>query len=366
MKAGIITHYDVHNHGAQLQMYALSQVLKSLGFSAQALRYNKNYDFYEAGSDKKYNISLKSIPLYFKYLFKNGFRRTLYNFNKKKLLSKFRKKNSLIGEFYSRANNLDLVVIGSDEIFSFESGVNPWYWGIGVQCQNIISYAASFGPTDSDFILKHNVSHLVEGGANNIGTILVRDENSQQLIKQFSGKESEIVCDPVILYSFRDFLKDDFNTFKKPQKKKYCIVYSYDSNMNDKATINAIKEYAKRKNISVYSVGYYHGWCDKNIMVDPLEIFKWFSNADMVFTDTFHGTVISLVTNSQFLTKIRGNGNKLRFLLKQFGVSQREVDNFSDITSFNLEDIDYVSVNERIRTIREKSMKDLVKAIKRQ
>ena len=32
MKIGIITHYDVHNHGALLQLNALVQVLRKLRF----------------------------------------------------------------------------------------------------------------------------------------------------------------------------------------------------------------------------------------------------------------------------------------------------------------------------------------------
>ena len=36
-KTGIITHYDVHNHGAHLQLYALSKVLGTLGYEAKAL-----------------------------------------------------------------------------------------------------------------------------------------------------------------------------------------------------------------------------------------------------------------------------------------------------------------------------------------
>ena len=45
MKIGIITHYDVHNHGALLQLNALIRILSSLGIEAQALQYDKNYDF---------------------------------------------------------------------------------------------------------------------------------------------------------------------------------------------------------------------------------------------------------------------------------------------------------------------------------
>ena len=45
MKYGIITHYDVHNHGALLQLNGLKQVLNSLGIEANALQFDKNYDF---------------------------------------------------------------------------------------------------------------------------------------------------------------------------------------------------------------------------------------------------------------------------------------------------------------------------------
>lgn len=46
MKYGIITHYDVHNHGAVLQLNALIKVLKrDFGIDAKALQFDKNYDF---------------------------------------------------------------------------------------------------------------------------------------------------------------------------------------------------------------------------------------------------------------------------------------------------------------------------------
>ena len=127
MKAGIITHYDVHNHGAQLQLYALSAQLKKYGYDARALTYNKNYDFMELGVENKYNISIRSIPYYLKYLCNKGFSRTFYNFRKKCKLDEFRKKNRLVGEYYSKAKDLDVVVIGSDEIFSIEPGLNPCF-----------------------------------------------------------------------------------------------------------------------------------------------------------------------------------------------------------------------------------------------
>lgn len=42
MKYGIITHYDVHNHGALLQLNTLKQILKLYVIDAQAFRFDKN------------------------------------------------------------------------------------------------------------------------------------------------------------------------------------------------------------------------------------------------------------------------------------------------------------------------------------
>ena len=78
MKIGIITHYDVHNHGALLQLFGLVSFLRERGFEAFALKYSKNYDFMDADSFNKYNISIKSIPFYFRYLKQNGLKKVIF------------------------------------------------------------------------------------------------------------------------------------------------------------------------------------------------------------------------------------------------------------------------------------------------
>lgn len=356
-KAGIITHYDVHNHGAHLQLYALIQELKKMGYEAKALRYHKNYDF--IGSDKadnKYNISIKSIPIYMNYLLENGFDRTLYNIKKRKALSDFRDNMGLIGDYYSMATDLDVVVIGSDEIFSVEAGPNPWYYGIGVPCHNIISYAASFGPCTLKVIDEHNISDLVEAGLKHIDNISVRDNNSAEIVEHYTGKKPIVVCDPVLLYDFHQQLRNK-KSIKNHRNKhgKYCIIYSYDYNMNDGVTVNAIKRYAQKRNLKIFSIGYFHKWCDKNFNVDPLELFQWFMGAEMVFTDTYHGSVISLVSGTQFISRANGNENKLVYLLEQYGVFNRRVYSFNSIEEIANKPIDYTAINSKILEIRNQS-----------
>lgn len=362
-KTGIITHYDVHNHGAQLQLYALSKVLGNYGYEAKALRYKKNYDFMDEDASRKYNISLASIPTYIKYIVHKGFGKTIYNIKKRSTLKRFRASQNLIGDYYSHAKDLELVVIGSDEIFSIEPGLNPCFYGMGVPCENIISYAASFGPTTKEFIYSMHAKEFVEAGLKHISACSVRDENSQCIVKELSGMESPIVCDPVILYGFcEEIARARSNRLNK--KNKYILVYSYDNTMNEDESIAKIKAYAKSKELKLYSVGFYHKWCDKNINLDPLETFDWFVNAEEIITDTFHGAVLSIVTNSSVLVKLKPtNRNKLLWLLKEYGLEDRVLDDFSNLKATSENHIDFDKVNSLISEKREYSLNYLRESI---
>ena len=362
-KTGIITHYDVHNHGAHLQLYALSKVLNSLGYEAKALRYKKNYDFMPENASKKYNITLSSIPTYFKYLIQKGVGRTIYNMRKRSTLKKFRFNQNLIGEYYSHAKDLGLVVIGSDEIFSIEPGLNPWFYGMGVPCKKVISYAASFGSTTKEFICDMNAEEFIEAGLKHLSNCSVRDENSQFIVNSFVNKKAPIVCDPVLLYGYTDEITHARENRRKT-KEKYILVYSYDNTMNESEDVAKIRAYAKAKGLKLYSVGFYHKWCDKNINVDPLDIFDWFVGAEQVITDTFHGAVLSIVTNSTMFVKLKPtNRNKLLWLMKEYGLEDRVLDDFSGLNAFSEKSIDFDKVNGIVDERRQYSLRYLKEAV---
>lgn len=112
MKFGIITHYDVHNHGAILQLNALKEFLATRNIDAQALQFDKNYDFMGVELKAKYNISIKSIGIYTRYLLEQGVAKTIFNYKKRKALNEFKTKHHLIGPFYSNTSDIDATVIG--------------------------------------------------------------------------------------------------------------------------------------------------------------------------------------------------------------------------------------------------------------
>lgn len=355
MKIGIITHHDVHNHGALLQLNALSKELASHGHSAAALSYTKNFDFLDKDAMNKYNITMKSVPYYVKYVMKKGIKKTLFNIKKKSVLEHFRNSNRLVDGYYSKEKHLDCVFVGSDEVFSLEPGLNTFFWGMGVPTKNVFSYAGCFGPTTLEFIREKYAEEFITAGINRFNKISVRDKNSKEIIFDLTKKEVPIVCDPVILYGYENEIKE----MKKPNEEKYIVVYAYDNNMNDKEEVSRIKAFAKSNNLKIISAGFYHNWCDKSINVTPIELINYIKHADYVVTDTFHGSVISIIMNTPFTTKIRGNRNKLGYLLEEYDLLSRETMDFSDLDRMFKQKIDFEQVN-RIISVKRKKSKDYI------
>lgn len=356
LKFGIITHYDVHNHGAVLQLTALIRVLASKGIEAKALRFEKNYDFMGHNLKNKYDVSIKSLGIYFKYLKEKGINCTLYNYNKHRTLNKFKFDTNLIGDYYSESPLLDGVIVGSDEVFALHTGPTPVFFGHCLPTENVMSYAGCFGPTTLQDVHKNHSVPFVKSGLETMKYITVRDKNSADIIEILIGKRPEIVVDPVLLYGF----KEEIDELIAPSISDYLLVYAYDNRMNSPEEIDAIKKYAKNKGLKTLSPGFYHSWCDYNIDVDPINLLSYFKYAKEVITDTFHGSVMSLITGAKLAVKTReSNHLKLSNLLKEYGLEDRIFQDWARLSDTIEPEIDYVSVNNEIQRRRSDSMNHL-------
>ena len=101
-----------------------------------------------------------------------------------------------------------------------------------------------------------------------------------------------------------------------------------------------------------YALGGVQHYCDRFIECSPFEMIAYFQNAKMIVTDTFHGTIFSIITHRQFISIVRNNGygneEKLTDLLEKLGLSKRILINIIDISSVMKEEIDYKLVDEII------------------
>lgn len=348
MNVGILTYFNVNNQGAQLQMYALYHQIKKMGFNPKILSYIKNYDF-KKECEVKYQISLRSIPYYIKhYLFGRGISSTRFNYLKYKKNKKFRLNNFTIEE-YQKAD-IDCAIIGSDEVWSIEFGFNKMLYGHGIPTQFLISYAPSFGQTNLQVINEYGCRESISSGLRQFSRLSCRDLHTQKLVKELIGIDIQIVCDPVLLYDFSQTTM----TVKLP-RAPYLLIYAYEDNLNRQEEVMAICSYAKQNGLLTVSAGTYHKWCDYSIPCNCLQWVEYFRNADQIVTDTFHGTIVSIITGKPMAVMVRNsNSYKLTDLLEQTGLENRRLESItlSELNRVFSQPIDFKILTDRIKEMR--------------
>ena len=91
----------------------------------------------------------------------------------------------------------------------------------------------------------------------------------------------------------------------------------------------------------------------------PFEVLAYFRNAEEVITDTFHGSIFSIITHRPFTTLIRksvgnsyGNEEKLSDLLKRLELNTRMTTKIESVENINEQVINYEKIDEILKTHR--------------
>ena len=360
MRYGIITHYDVHNHGAFLQLNGLIKVLKrDFDIDAQALKFDKDFNFAEAGVKEKHKISIKSVSYFFNYIRERGLKIFLFNIRKKILFSSFVKKENLIGSRSDNSEKLDGIIIGSDEVFALHTGLTPEFFGYNLPSDKVFAYAGCFGPTTIEDVKKLNCETFVADGLASMSGLSMRDQNSIFIARELTGISSTLVVDPVILYGY----KKELQGLTKPNLPKYMLVYAYESRLNDPKEYQPILDYAHKKGMIVVCPGFFHKWADENINTDPIELLRYFKYAECSVTDTFHGCVLSIISGCDMAVKLRDNANKLFNLMQEYKIEYRVINDAWNLDVIFDKKVDWFVVKEQIIERRSVSMdylKDMI------
>ena len=332
---------------------------KYFNAEAQALQFETNYDFADKSVRDKHRISIKSVGYFLNYIKERGIKLFLFNIQKKRLFDKFNNQEKLIGPHSNTCEEMDAVIIGSDEVFSLFAGPTPEFFGYNLPSKKVFSYAGCFGPTTIEDVKRVHCEDFVKDGLNSMVGLSMRDQNSIAVAKEFTGRDSELVVDPVILYGYKEELAKQ-TALELP---KYLLVYAYESRLNDPKEYKAILDYAHSNGMIVVCPGFYHGWADKNINTDPVELLRYFKYAECVVTDTFHGCVMSLITGTDMAVVIRDNGNKLLNLMREYKIDNRRVDSNWNLSDIFTHRVDWTITNKEIDSRRASSMEYLSKML---
>lgn len=368
MKVGIMSMQRVINYGSFMQALGLKIMIEELGHEVTFIDYHPGLcvekEKVSAKVRKKIWKVRKNFQFRFHKLDKMSHQRVQFERNYEDIylpqLGITKKKN-----YYEE---LDTLVIGSDEVFNClqsneKVGYTKELFGWKNNSKRLISYAASFGNTTVERLKKYEVDQEVGELLKRFDAISVRDENSGKVVKTLTDKELIYNLDPVLVSDFSTYLKDNVKL------KDYIIVYAYSERISQEEA-NKIIEFAKKRKKKLVCISGTQYFCDEYISCEPAEIPAYFKHADCIITDTFHGSIFSIITNKPFLTIVRptvngtyGNEEKLVDLLKRLHLESRIIKDFDGLDEKMMQSIDYEQVNQKRMIERTKSLEYLKKAI---
>ena len=367
MKIGIMTMQRIRNYGSFLQAYGLKRIIEEMGhevvfvdFKIEApaeaigtLRANSLYRLYQKVSQKA-RIGKNKILRVIKREKKSGFFCFVEEFENRYLRCLGVPKEK------QYRTKVDILVIGSDEVFNCTQGSNIGFsrelFGADNKADKIISYAASFGNTTMEKLernhIKNEVKYLLQG----FSALSVRDGNSSDIVEKLLDRKPEIHLDPVLIYNFEQDVHDVVT------ETNYIIVYAYNRRISEKEG-QAICDFARLEDKKIIAISGEQTFCDQYVYCEPLQMLSYFRHADYIITDTFHGTIFSVIHHKKFAVLVRkdetvngyGNQEKLGYLLKQLGLDSRRVTDLQQLSYIIQKEIDYKKVDqflekERVRT----------------
>lgn len=383
-KVAIVSCYFKHNYGSMLQSYATQKILDDMKIENETINVDKNVDFLKG--KKKYYISQ---VLNFNFI-KTKFGMVKLKIDKK--LNKDLRNNIAVRdkkyeefkevfrltkpyETYSELTqackeNYRSVVVGSDQLW-LPVNVVADYYTLNFVPKGVdrVSFSTSFGVSS----VPEKYEEAYKSFLNKIDYLSIREEAGQKLIKNLTGRDATLVCDPTLLFN-----KDEWMMIQHKErfiKDKYIFCYFLGNNIEHRKFAERLKEKTGCKIVSLNHCDEYVKYSDvfadeTPYNVGPSEFLNLIRNAEYVCTDSFHGTVFSLINNVKFFTFRRYSNNskistnsRINSLLNIVGLKDRLLVGDEDINNESGKIIDFDDVNDKLENFRNDSKAFLKQAL---
>ncbi len=347
MKLAVITWFHYRNYGTALQVYALSHYLKSLGHDVEVIRYYPqemgrvlpDYSIYNTVRNVMRHRIAKLMPLrrprqrsishaVHSRFFINDEKESLFDAFLNNTI-KFTGACTNLSDLESLNNQYDAFICGSDQIWAPNVFDPHYFLDFVIDTNKLISYAPSIGLTKiKDKYVYGQMRDLIK----RIKYLSVREESGAQLIKDMTDRDASIVVDPTLLIPtdfWRQICRENNN------HGAYLIVYMLG---REEAHWKEIYYIAKKKKLEVKVIPVYEQDLDREgcitNSIGPVEFLSLFENAKYVCTDSFHGTVFSLLFHKAFSVFERfskddeiNQNSRIYNLLKKTGTFNRLIRN---------------------------------------
>ncbi len=366
MKRVLILSQPLHNnYGGLLQAFALQKVVKNLGF--EVVTNKTKLQGKPKITVKKvigYGINLakrivKTI-LGYKFLTEKQYKTVAQNTSK--FVNKFIDNQCINYLSEKEIDKFDIFIVGSDQVFRKRWSNVTKYFLEDLKDRNDkikFTYAASFGTDDLSEWTPDDVE-ICKTLAPKFKAVSVREDSGIEIFRNIFNVKAEHVLDPTLLLEKEEYLKtidDEDSTIRH----NVFMCYVLDKTPEKTAIVDSVKEKLNLQLLEVMQ--------EEPLTIDTKDVSKcifpsvskWlsgFRDASFVVTDSFHGTVFSIIFNKPFIcigNKMRGL-SRFTSLLKIFGLEDRLIYSPEDFSEKLLGSIDYQRVNAIKQEWQEKSI----------
>lgn len=323
MKVYIVTFHQYNNYGSRMQNFALCCSIQALGAQPITLAVENDRDKIIRFIQDAFSV----LPIMC-----NKQRRWKNNRKKKKVFSDFNRKLHFqvmtCDEMYRLEFSDAVAMAGSDQIWSpdhIAKKINEaeLYFLRFAPKEKRFAYAPSFG-------VEHIPGALLEMYKEYIcdfKQLSVREVAGQKIIKELTDLDVPVLPDPVFLLSKEEWKEIAGNSDIELPRGKYVLTYFLSK--QNKALWENIKKYAQEKKLNIIRIAgneYRKG----DIVPAPDEFVKLLDGAERVFTDSFHGSVFSVIMQTPFAVFKRSDVDQLSridMLLKKYELTMAFVNN---------------------------------------
>jgi Polysaccharide pyruvyl transferase len=342
-RIGILTLQNSNNYGAMYQVYALSKFLRNRGHDVFVVDYEMTRDKAGAAGYLKHPVSLLQKIFYRHDLLKkilvkqepnkhevskaNEFDKIFKNFRDEFLNITQEKYN------YRRLSNscpkADVFITGSDQVWAADFLFTSPAFLLGFVPTGVkrVSYAASFGKNKLEPYLKNVFVKNIQ----KFDAISVREKSGVDLVKSLGRVNAQHVVDPTLLLE-KDAYAEIIDYSLVPDEP-YVFVYKLhqEKELNDwfDVCVNAFK---KRDNLTILAVS-----TNSEFMFDstwnelkptPGQLLGLIERSSITITNSFHGTVFSIILRAKFLTLARDAHKDKQNIRMEELLSNLELDKF--------------------------------------
>lgn len=370
-KIGILTINDYANYGNRLQNYAVQEVLKKLGHKPTTIVNETSTDKSSLRpEDPSKAISINNLVRVFK--------RKLYNgVNRKKIMELKKEKRRRFKVFSDAYINetdytisVDTVPEKIDEVYDYfvtgsDQVWNPYFKHFSeidfltfARPEKRLAFSPSFGVSTLPETMKADFKKWV----GEMDALSVREEAGAQLIKSLTGRESTVLVDPTMFLTKEEWKDISKASAVKPKKKYLCTYFLGETYIENK---EAIHDIAKQYDLEIVNLGNLYDL--DRYTADPSEFIDFVASSEIFLTDSFHGTIFSILFEKPFIVfdrtgKLPSMNSRIDTLLSKFQLEERKWTKMKDEQAYF--DIDFQHVPAVLEAEREKVRTYLNEALK--